>query len=61
MARAEYRKINGESMGTGADRPGGILGVSRCALSTNITLTPRASNKKQLSFYYVVSKLNNEK
>ncbi len=46
---------------SGADRPGGMSGVSRCALCTNVAPAPRASNKKQLSFYHVISKLNNEK
>ncbi len=45
----------------GADRPDGISGVSRCALCTNVAPAPCASNKKQLSFYCVISKLNNEK
>ncbi len=38
----------------GTDRPGGILGVSWYKLYTNIAQAPHASNKKQLSFYYVI-------
>ncbi len=41
--------------------PVGYREFPRCALCTNVAPALRASNKKQLSFYCVIPKLNNEK